>query len=93
MSNSSPLVFGVLLATAGVQLLDFAALDVLAIFSPDYLKEVPISDSLKAYGRPIEFKYIVDQVKGNGEAPNHVALTGNSKVVITVSVFKPNMNY
>lgn len=82
MVDKSPLVFGVLLADAGVQLLDFAALDIIAIFGIEYLKHVPVPDALKVLGRHIEFRYIVDKIKGE-DAPTHIELTGGAKIAVT----------
>jgi len=78
---------GVLLCSTGVQLLDLAAVDLLAMISSSYLRAGGLPESIAAIGHEIKFHYIVDAVKTTGEAPKEVITTADIRVGITVSFF------
>jgi hypothetical protein len=78
--SSSPLRVGVLLCGT-VQLLDLAAVDLLGMVTPEYLRMCRIPDQLVALGQPIEFAYI-----GEGKKAGEVLeTTASAKIVMTVS--------
>ena len=82
---SQPLKVGVLLCSTGVQLLDLAAVDLLAMISSSYLRAGGFPESIAAIGHDVKFHYIVDAVKTTGEAPKEVITTADIHVGITVS--------
>lgn len=82
---SQPLKVGVLLCSAGVQLLDLAAVDLLAMISSSYLRAGGLPESIVAMGHEVKFHYIVDAVKAAGETPKETITTADVRVGITVS--------
>jgi len=78
---------GVLLCSTGVQLLDLAAVDLLAMISSSYLRAGGLPESIAAIGPEVKFHYIVDAVKTTGETPKEVITTADIRVGITVSLF------
>ena len=79
MSSPPPLRVGVLLC-GPVQLLDIAAVDLLGMATPEYIKLCGMPDALVSIGHPTEFKYI-----GEGKKPGDIIeVTSTMKVVMTV---------
>ena len=87
ISASAPLKIGVLLCTGGVQLLDLAAVDLLAMLQPAYLRSCSFPQPIVSLGREIEFHYIADVVRGDGEVPTEGITTAAANVRITVSAY------
>ncbi|EJD03266.1 class I glutamine amidotransferase-like protein [Fomitiporia mediterranea MF3/22] len=81
--KSAPLKVGVLLCSVGVQLLDLAAVDLLAMTTPFYLKACGLPENIVNAGHDFEFRYIADVIKGNKDAPTYAEVTANVKVHIT----------
>jgi hypothetical protein len=72
---SQSLKVGVLLCSGGVQLLDLAAVDLIAMMSSTYLRTCGLPETVVATGHEVKFHYIADGVKG--EAPMEAITTAD----------------
>ncbi|TDL17777.1 class I glutamine amidotransferase-like protein [Rickenella mellea] len=81
--TNAPLQVGILLLPP-VQLLDVAAVDLLGMFTPEYVKyfqDIPGMADLSKHARAMEFHYITEAGPGS-----HAELTGGVKFVVTDSL-------
>ncbi|KAJ5965649.1 hypothetical protein N7481_012363 [Penicillium waksmanii] len=83
MATLNPLRVGVLLVDT-VQLLDIAAVDLLFMTDPEYIKEIGMPKSMQELGRPCQVHYI-----GRGEAKEHSPVTANMELSLTDSLTSP----
>ena len=84
MSTPQPLKVGVLLCAGGVQLLDLAAVDLLGMLSTTYLRASGFPDDVVSLGHEVEFHYIADAVKSDGELAKEAVTTSDLGVRVTV---------
>ncbi|KAL5523975.1 hypothetical protein ACEPAG_8148 [Sanghuangporus baumii] len=75
------LKIGVLLCSGVVQLLDLAAVDLLAMLSSNYLRLFGLPEDVVALGHEVKLHYIADAVKG--EAPTESLTSADARVRIT----------
>lgn len=80
MTSSSPLRVGVLLC-GPVQLLDLAAVDLLGMVTPEYLRLCGLPPHVVALGQELAFSYIAEGKKA-GETE---VVTAGAKIMTTVS--------
>lgn len=83
MATIKPLRVGVLLVDA-VQLLDIAAVDLLFMTDPDYIKAIGMPKPMQELGRPCQVHYI-----GRGGAKEHSPVTANMELTLTDSLTSP----
>ncbi|KAL8696788.1 MAG: hypothetical protein Q9224_002617, partial [Gallowayella concinna] len=77
MSSPIPLKVGILLLSAGVQLMDVAPVDMLGMLSKDYVQACQLPEHLVAKALNIEYYFINE----TGDGPNQ--MTGGFKVAVT----------
>ena len=83
MSNGSILHVGVLIL--GVcQLLDAAAVDLLGMLTPEYLRGGHVSDELVSKGQEIKFHYIVEKL-AEGEDSAYLSSSFGCKITVSCS--------
>jgi transcriptional regulator GlxA family with amidase domain len=83
MPNPNPLRVGVLLVDA-VQLLDIAAVDLLFMTDPEYIKAIGMPKPMQELGRTCQVHYI-----GRGGAKEHSPVTANMELSLTDSLTSP----
>lgn len=83
MATRKPLRIGVLLVDS-VQLLDIAAVDLLFMTDPDYIKAIGMPKPMQELGRPCQVHYI-----GRGGAKEHSPVTANMELSLTDSLISP----
>lgn len=80
-NSNTPLRVGILLLPP-VQLLDVAAVDLLGMLTPEYVKyfqDIPGMEDLSMHARAMEFHYITEAGPGS-----HAEMTAGVKFVVTV---------
>ncbi|KAI9873326.1 MAG: hypothetical protein M1830_000541 [Pleopsidium flavum] len=79
-TSPTPIVFGVLLLGAGVQLLDVSPVDIFGMLDPAYLRACQLPENVVAQGVDVEFHYITE----SDEALH--PMTAGAKIGVTDSI-------